>query len=363
MSIDKPEKITSFRKRLMHWHTNHNQRQMPWKGEKDPYKIWLSEIILQQTRVEQGRAYYERFVSSYPTVQHLAMAKDDAVFKLWEGLGYYSRCKNLLATARMINTEYDGVFPSVYSDILQLKGIGPYTAAAIASFAFNLPHAVVDGNVYRVLARFFGIETPSDSTEGKKLFSALAAECLDNKQPALYNQAIMDFGATVCTPANPLCSSCPLQKDCLAYEKNMVAILPIKTKQLIKKDRWFTYFIIEAAGNILVRKRIEKDIWQNLHEFLLEETNENKNYSTKTVKQLLKQHLTVDVELISMSEVFMQKLTHQTIYARFIRVAAKTAFIPPAHYFLQPEKALTDLAFPKTITQFLQQAAVQQAFF
>ena len=363
MTQNKAANFTTFRKRLMHWHTNHNQRQMPWKGEKDPYKIWLSEIILQQTRVEQGRAYYERFIVNYPAVQHLSEAKDDDVFKLWEGLGYYSRCKNLLATARIITNDYNGVFPALYNDILLLKGIGPYTAAAIASFAFNLPHAVVDGNVYRVLARCFGIRTPSDSTEGKKLFSALAGNCLDKKQPALYNQAIMDFGATVCTPANPLCNSCPLQKTCLAYAKNLVAILPVKTKQLIKKDRWFTYFIIEAAGNILVRKRIEKDIWQNLHEFLLEENAEPKTYSNKTIKQLLKQRLPVDIEFASMSDVFMQKLTHQTIYARFIKVSAKSTFIPPADFFFQPEKALTDLAFPKTITQFLQQAVVQQAFF
>ncbi len=363
MTQNKLENFTTFRKKLTHWHRNENQRQMPWKGEKDPYKIWLSEIILQQTRVDQGLAYYQRFILNYPTVQHLAMAKDDDVFKLWEGLGYYSRCKNLLATARIVNNENNGIFPAVYEDILQLKGIGPYTAAAIASFAYNLPYAVVDGNVYRVLARYFAIEIPSDSTEGKKLFSAMAAGCLDKKQPALYNQAIMDFGATICTPANPLCSSCPLQKTCLAFEKNLVTKLPVKTKQLIKKDRWFTYYIVEAAGNILVRKRIEKDIWQSLHEFVLEESTEQNSHSHKTVKQLLKQRLAVAVEVVSISEVFVQKLTHQTIYARFIRVKTKEAFPAPVDYFLQPEKALSELAFPKTITQFLQQTAVQQAFF
>src|ERR1700749_1524911 len=190
---------------LLKWHNGKNSRVMPWKGEKNPYKIWLSEVILQQTRVEQGWSYYEKFVETFPTIHDLATAPEQKVFKLWEGLGYYSRCKNLIATAKRIDTEYKGVFPSTYEELLQLKGIGPYTAAAISSFAFGLPHAVVDGNVNRVLARDFGIETPFDTTEGKKIFSILAQELLDKKNSSAYNQAIMDLGATVCTPRNPLC--------------------------------------------------------------------------------------------------------------------------------------------------------------
>ncbi len=363
MSQKKLGNVTSFRNRLMHWHSHYNQRLMPWKGEKNPYKIWLSEIILQQTRVEQGRAYYERFIAQYPTVLHLARANDDAVFKLWEGLGYYSRCKNLLATARVIATQYQGIFPAAYWDILQLKGIGPYTAAAIASFAFNLPHAVVDGNVYRVLARYFGIETASDSTEGKKLFSVIAQDCLDKKEPALYNQAIMDLGATVCTPAAALCKTCPVQNGCFAYEKDRVGMLPVKTKKLIKKNRWFTYFIIKQAGNILVKKRTEKDIWQNLHEFFLEETTGGKVWNSKTVRQLLFQQFAVDAATISISEVFIQKLTHQTIFTQFISIETQSSFLQPDGYFLQPEKNLSALAFPKTITQFLRLSSVQPSFF
>jgi A/G-specific adenine glycosylase len=187
---------------LMDWDQELNDRPMPWKGEKDPYKIWLSEIILQQTRVEQGWAYYEKFVTNFPTIVDLAKAKEEKVFKLWEGLGYYNRCRNLLFTARIIKDQYQGVFPKNYNDILNLKGIGSYTAAAIASFAYNLPYAVVDGNVYRVLARYAGIELPIDSNEGKKTIASLAQELIAIDQAAAYNQAIMDFGASICKPKN-----------------------------------------------------------------------------------------------------------------------------------------------------------------
>jgi len=213
----------------------YNNRAMPWKGEKDAYKIWLSEIILQQTRVEQGWDYYNRFIERFPQIQLLADAKDEEVFKLWEGLGYYSRCKNLLATARFITQEKRGIFPSAYKDILHLKGVGPYTAAAIASFAFNLPHAVVDGNVSRVLSRFFGIATPIDSTAGKQEFTALAQALLDQQSPGIYNQAIMDFGATICKPQLPLCADCPLQAECTAFQTGKISDLPVKEKKLQKK--------------------------------------------------------------------------------------------------------------------------------
>jgi len=359
MAKNKQQGITLFRMNLMLWNSTHNHRQMPWKGEKKPYKIWLSEIILQQTRVEQGWAYYEKFIKHFPTIKHLAKAKDDDVFKLWEGLGYYSRCKNLLVTARLITTEFDGEFPDKYEAILELKGIGPYTAAAIASFAFNLPHAVVDGNVFRVLARYFGIQTPSDSSLGKKLFKAQADECLDQQQPGQYNQAIMDFGATICTPANAMCHCCPLAKQCVALQKNMVGTLPIKTKQLLIKRRWFTYFIIEKNKRVLVRKRVGKDIWQSLHEFIMHEAQEPRSWGEKQVKKFLQQHLSIEAELVSISETYTQKLTHQIIYAQFIEVKIEASFTPPGDYFFQPKKTLSLLAFPKTITQYLQRTTVQ----
>ena len=206
-----------FTQQLLQWNQTANHRAMPWKGEKDPYKIWLSEIILQQTRVDQGWAYYEKFIFAYPTIQDLAKAKDEKVFKLWEGLGYYNRCRNLLHTARQITNHSKGIFPNTYDALLALKGIGPYTAAAIASFAFNLPYAVVDGNVFRVIARYEGIDVPTDTTAGKRLFETRAAALLDKKRAGLYNQAIMDFGATVCKPFAPNCNNCPLQKTCVAH--------------------------------------------------------------------------------------------------------------------------------------------------
>ena len=229
------KKDAYFTHRLLQWNSTENNRQMPWKGEKDPYKIWLSEIILQQTRVEQGLAYYNRFIEKFPSIDKLATAPETTVFKLWEGLGYYSRCKNLIATAKHISEELKGKFPDAYMDILNLKGVGPYTASAIASFAYNLPHAVVDGNVMRVLARYFAIDTPIDSTEGKNYFTILANKLLDKNQASFYNQAIMDFGATVCKPQLPLCPTCPLQKECVAYKNNAVQGYPVKEGKLVKK--------------------------------------------------------------------------------------------------------------------------------
>ena len=225
-----------FTKKLLRWNKKYNRREMPWKGEKDPYKIWLSEIILQQTRVEQGWNYYLKFINTFPSVQQLAHASDTKIFKLWEGLGYYSRCKNLIATAKIIDKEYNGEFPDSYEKILSLPGIGPYTAAAIASFAFNLPYAVVDGNVLRVLTRIGGIKTPADSTKGKTLLNKLALELLDKKQPGLYNQAIMDFGAVVCKPKIPACHDCIMQKNCNAYQLELVAELPVKEKKIVTQN-------------------------------------------------------------------------------------------------------------------------------
>src|SRR5688572_13533166 len=221
------ELLSKFPAILIRWNKHQNVRQMPWKGEKDPYKIWLSEIILQQTRVDQGLKYYEKFVSHFPNIRQLAAAKDEKIYKLWEGLGYYSRCRNLIVTARFISKNLNGKFPDTFEDILALKGVGHYTASAIASFAYNFPHAVVDGNVFRVLSRIFGIKKPTDSTEGKKLFSQLAFELLDKKQPGIYNQALMDFGAVICKPY-PLCSICVFKDQCFAFKNDLVNQLPIK---------------------------------------------------------------------------------------------------------------------------------------
>lgn len=342
-----------FTQNLLSWNSEINQRQMPWKGEKDPYKIWLSEIILQQTRVEQGWEYYLRFVKKYPGIKKLAAAPDDEVFKLWEGLGYYSRCRNLLATARLIASDKRGKFPSDYDGIVQLKGVGPYTASAIASFAFNLPYAVVDGNVNRVLARYFGITTAIDSTEGKKHFSLLAQELLDKKEPGLYNQAIMDFGATVCKPQLPLCAGCPLQKNCAAYNTGKVNELPVKEKKIVKKNRWFYYVVLEEKGQYLIKKREGKDIWQHLYEFILIEWPGKIDVKELAASEEFKSRIPCRVTIKTVSGEYKQQLTHQTIHAVFIE-AEMIAGQGPKGYEKSGRKELTTKAFPRLLNHFLE---------
>lgn len=343
-----------FTTKLLRWNLAQNRREMPWKGEKDPYKIWLSEIILQQTRVEQGWDYYNRFIKNFPTIKHLAKAPDEKVFKLWEGLGYYSRCKNLLETARIVVKDHKGIFPSDYETIRSLKGIGPYTAAAIASFAFNLPYAVVDGNVQRILARYFGINTPVDTTAGKKLFDQLAKALLDAESPAIYNQAIMDFGATVCKPQNPLCEQCVQKNECVALKLNLVKSLPVKEKTLVKKDRQFYYYIILLDKKVYVRKRTGKDIWQNLYEFVLNDSNEQQSPIHEVfLKDLLgKQRSSIK----SMSKVYRQQLSHQSINGQFIVVVISKPVDALKDYLLIDIKKIKQLPFPGLINQYLQSA-------
>lgn len=346
------KKEAYFTTHLLQWNKEKNRRQMPWKGEKDPYKIWLSEIILQQTRVEQGLAYYNRFIKKYPTINKLAAAPEINVFKLWEGLGYYTRCKNLIYTAKFISHDLNGKFPETYESILKLKGIGPYTASAISSFAYNLPYAVVDGNVMRVLSRFFGINTPIDSDEGKKKFTLLANELINKKWPALYNQAIMDFGATVCKPQLPLCSTCYLQAECTAFKKNSVKEYPFKKGKMIKRNRWFYYIIAEYRGCVYIRKRIQKDIWQNLHEFILiEKDTMVKPASILASKQFMK-IAGKKFKLVNISAVIKQQLTHQTIYGCFIHILLdKKSLLKD--YELIEKPGIEQLAFPKLITTYV----------
>ena len=348
---------TSFTRPLLHWHRYANERVMPWKGEKDPYKIWLSEIILQQTRVEQGWKYYEKFIARYPDIASLAAARDQEVFKMWEGLGYYNRCKNLLFTARDILNNHQGIFPSTYPEILALKGVGPYTAAAISSFAFNLPYAVLDGNVFRVLARFFGLETPIDSNDAKKVFGRIAEELLDRKNPGLYNQAIMDLGATVCTPWKPGCRNCPLRENCLAFEKGLTNQLPVKEKVILRKHRWFTYFVFESGNRILVHKRVLPDIWQNLYEFYLLETPEKPEWTPETVGDwLFEQVLAEKGTPARISEFYSQQLTHQQVSGQFIQIRLSQVPESLKNYEWISRKHFRELPFPGLINQFLQKS-------
>lgn len=342
-----------FSTSLLFWHRNENSREMPWKGEKDPYRIWISEIILQQTRVQQGLAYYNRFIDEFPDVKALATASEQKVYKLWEGLGYYSRCKNLIRTAKYIHEELGGHFPEKYEDILALKGIGNYTASAIASFAFNQPYAVLDGNVFRILSRFFGIEIPVNTSEGKKIYAALSQTLLDKKNPALYNQAIMDFGAVICKPSLPECLQCPLQKKCFAFLKNKVSVLPVNNAVNKQKKRFFNYLVVEYDETFYINKRIEKDIWQNLYEFILIETNSLLNekdlLKNGQFMSLLKGH---NFKVKSFSEKTSQKLTHQLITAIFIRIEIEKP-IQTEKYFSANLNQLKSLPFPKLIASYL----------
>ena len=327
---------------------------MPWKGEKDPYKIWLSEIILQQTRVEQGLNYYQNFIKIFPDIHQLANANDNKVFKLWEGLGYYTRCRNLLAAARYISKERNGKFPETYDEIIKLKGVGTYTAAAISSFAYNLPHAVVDGNVFRVIARVFGIDKATDTADGKKFFSNLANELLDKKQPGAYNQAIMDFGAVVCKPSAPLCKDCIFNQHCYAFQNNMVNELPVKAKKINVKNRWFNYLIITHKNEVLIHERTAKDIWRHLFEFTLIETAKQKN-----LKAVLKVALQKDIlnqktyNVISCSPVLKQQLTHQLITGQFIQIELTEKQIPGSNWIWVKKESLKKYPFPKFINQYL----------
>ncbi len=347
-------KINGFRELLMRWHTDANERQMPWKGEKDPYKIWLSEIILQQTRVEQGLKYYLDFTASYPTVVDLANAADDAVFKKWEGLGYYSRCRNLLATARTIRDEYCGQFPADYEALLSLKGVGPYTAAAIASFAFALPRAVVDGNVVRVLSRYFGVDEAFDQTSGRRLFQEIAQKALDIQQSAAYNQAIMDFGATVCKPMSPLCKNCPLAESCFALKQDRIEQLPVKGKKILKKNRYFSFFILEHEAKFWVIRRSDKDIWNHLYTFFLHEDASAEDFGQLGMHKFAKEkgwnykHVTKEILLDR------QALTHQWVHSRItiIHLHEKPDSLPSAGQWVGSTQ-LKSLAFPRTLKQFL----------
>jgi A/G-specific adenine glycosylase len=294
-----------------------NKRDLPWRSTVNPYYIWLSEIILQQTRVNQGLPYYLKFIDAFPAVADLANADEDLVLKLWQGLGYYSRARNLQFSAKLILSEFGGNFPDNHADILKLKGVGPYTAAAISSFSFGLPFAVLDGNVIRVLSRVFGIQTPFDTTAGKKQFQKLAQELLDKKNPAEYNQAIMEFGALQCVPKSPKCNDCPIVNDCIAFNTNTVSLLPVKSKKLKVKSRFLHFLVVNKNNEVLIGKR-NSGIWQGLYEFPFLEFDENLNE-----KSVLKSPLWINFfkdsvkQISSISEEYIHKLSHQKIHAKF----------------------------------------------
>jgi A/G-specific adenine glycosylase len=351
----------SFTLKLLQWHKHQNKRELPWKNETNPYKIWLSEILLQQTRAEQATPYYHQFINKYPTVKHLAVAPQQEVFNMWQGLGYYSRCKNLLFTAKFLTSELKGKFPTTYDAILQLKGVGAYTAAAIASFAYGLPHAVVDGNVVRILARYFGINEPYVTALQKSTFQKLAQDLLPSKNSAAFNQAIMDFGATVCKPKNADCNHCPLQSSCYAFANNQVYNLPIKKIKPNKEVRYYYYLVVMHNNKVLVTQRDEKDIWQNLYEYL-------GFYSTKPLTNAAqlkkwKQKLGLNqLKLVTLINSRVQQLTHKTIHWQVYAATISQPIKLSGNYQWVNAAKLANLGFPITLGK-LNQQLIASGFF
>ena len=347
-----------FRRKIMDWSASYN-RAMPWKGEKNPYLIWLSEIILQQTRVEQGLPYFLTFKKKFPTVFDLAKAPLDDILLAWEGLGYYSRARNLHATAKNIVENYGGNFPNTYDEIIKLKGIGAYTAAAISSFAFDEPRAVVDGNVIRVLSRFKNEATPYDTTLGRKVFQQLADQFLDEKNPAKYNQAIMDFGAIICTPNNPQCGTCVVAKKCESFTKKNVESLPKRLKKISIKKRFFIYFILKKDNKIAICKRAEKDIWQDLYQFPMVELAEE--FELKHIIEVAKKKLgyAIKGDFVGSDS---QLLSHQKINCFFVNIENSSAFEKKnkeqANWIWVDERELQKFAMPKIINLFVKKNSV-----
>ena len=343
--------MSEFADKLIGWYEE-NKRDLPWRDTKDPYRIWISEIILQQTRVAQGYDYFVRFMKRFPDVFTLAEAEEDEVMKYWQGLGYYSRARNLHAAARSMAEA--GGFPVVYQDVLALKGVGEYTAAAICSFAYDMPYAVVDGNVYRVLSRWMGIDAPIDSTQGKKLFAKVAQELMDKKRPAIYNQAIMDFGALQCTPSSPNCLFCPLSDSCLALAQGKVDALPVKQHKTKVTNRFFNYIYVRTGGYTFIRKRTGNDIWKNLYEPLLIETDTDLSENIEVFEQKLLDVLgkTPWHFLKPVKQGVKHVLSHRIIHANFYELVLPEDFGVLEGYQRVAEEDLYKFAVSNLVSQF-----------
>lgn len=339
---------------LLEWYQRYG-RNLPWRMTRDPYRIWLSEVILQQTRVAQGTDYYLRFVERFPTVQALAEASQDEVLKLWQGLGYYSRARNLHAAAQDVMARFGGVFPTNYADVRSLKGVGDYTAAAICSLAYDAPHAVLDGNVFRVLSRLFGVDIPIDTSAGKRFFAELAQSQLDKESPAVYNQAIMDFGALQCLPAQPRCEVCPFAAQCLAYQHDKVALLPVKQGKTAVRERWFNYLHIVCGTETLLSRREAKDIWQGLYEFPLVESDcalsLEELSQTAAYRALFR-----ETEAVVVTNTFVMpkhQLSHQTIHAVYYRMEVNRWTPAMEAYRRIPTDALGEYAVSRLTERYL----------
>jgi A/G-specific adenine glycosylase len=333
---------------IINWYEQ-NKRDLPWRKTDNPYFIWLSEIILQQTRVQQGLSYYQKFLKNFPTVKALALAEEQEILRNWQGLGYYSRARNLHKAAKIIHFQYLDEFPKSYSEIIKLPGIGDYTAAAIASFAFNEKQAVLDGNVYRVLSRLFNLDIPIDSTEGKKEFRALAQSFLYKFDPASHNQAIMEFGATLCTPRSPKCADCPVRLNCEAYAKGTIDLLPVKAKKTKVRKRKMSYLFLQNEQGIAVNKRMEKDIWQHLYQFPLLDDH---CFSEEVIQEEFENLLESPVHDFRLIATKKHLLSHQILSIDFYG-ATTTKSIKVLQNQIVPLTELDNYPFPRPIVEFL----------
>lgn len=342
-----------FSDTLIHWYRN-NKRDLPWRNTNDAYLIWLSEIILQQTRVEQGMPYYHRFSEQYPDIKSFAAASEDDILRLWQGLGYYSRGRNMLKTAKIITANFKGVFPTAHKDLIKLTGIGDYTAAAISSFSTNEAKAVVDGNVYRLLARYFGIDTPINSIKGKKQFQAVADELLNPNNAGEHNQAMIEFGALQCKPKSPNCTICPFISSCFAYQNQKINELPVKLKKLKIRERFFYFFIVEKEHQILIKRRGNQDIWAGLHDLPSIEFNERTNLEDLAAHHDFQNWFSKSPIVHSISDEIKHILTHQRIYARFVRINSyNQEAIQNNEWFWVNIDDLHQYGQPKLIFEFL----------
>lgn len=345
--------MKDFSRKIIAWYEEHH-RNLPWRETTNPYHIWLSEVILQQTRVDQGLDYYLKFLRLFPSVKDLATASEDVVLKAWQGLGYYSRARNLHHTAQWVVEEHGGRFPDHYDGLIQLKGIGPYTAAAIASFAFGEKKPVIDGNVVRVLSRIFGIEHAIDSKEGKKAFNLLADELINAQFPATYNQAIMEFGALHCTPRSPKCAECPFKRQCVANKTDSIAHFPVKKKKVGVKNIWMTYFHIEEPNHVWIRKRGLGSIWKGLYDFPGVETDSAPDVGS-LLSAFMRSHGLIKKDcVITFSEEMTHILTHRKITARFIhlRTKKKMTHVSPDWIRIH-QRDLGDYGVPRLVDKYL----------
>lgn len=336
--------MADFHLLIADWYRQ-NHRELPWRDTKNPYFIWLSEIIMQQTRIEQGLNYYLIFTNAYPTIQNLANASEQDVLNNWQGLGYYSRARNLHFSAKFVVNELNGKFPATYNEIMQLKGVGTYTAAAVASFAYNERCAVVDGNVYRFLSRLFDIATPIDSTQGKKEFQLLADELIKKADPGTHNQAMMEMGSLICSP-KPDCEACPVQVHCLALKNKTISERPIKSKKTKVRDRYFHYLVHSFDGKTIITKRTEKGIWQNMYQFPLIETESAETPST------------ISNEISFSSEVQKHILSHQRIFAVFHHIDNAPKTLDSDHLEINKVE-IQDYPLPRIIDRYLEDTANQ----